>query len=350
MLHSRASTVDPVRQNGLFHFLRHSIGRLLLVIALTLTFGAGLISNVAAQSTPVASPAASPVVIADPLAAAVDWLVAQQDPSGGFLGFSGTPDAGTTIDAVLALITVPGVDQSVIDSSVAFLETSAADYAAFGAGQAAKLVLFQAATGGDVTSINGINPLELVQNGVNPDTGYLGTGLYDQALGILALVAAGEPVPAEWIDTIRAKQISNGGWAFDGSMEEPMADSNTTAIALQALVAAGAATDDPAIANGLAYLQTVVAPTGGFAYSVSEPMLADANSTGIVIQALAAVGQDPIATGEWGDVSPEQALVTLQNPSGAFRYMDSVPDDNLFATVQAIIALTGVPYPVLPAR
>lgn len=348
MLHSSAATVDPVHENGFFHFLRHSIGRLLLVIALTLSLGAGLITQAVAQATPIASPAASPVVIADPLTAAVDWLVAQQDPSGGFLGFSGAPDAGTTIDAVLALATVPGIDPAVIDAAVAFLSTSAADYAASGAGQAAKVVLFQSATGGDASSIDGINPLELVQNGVNPDTGLLGIGLYDQTLGILALVAAGQPVPAEWVDTLRSKQITNGGWAFDGSTEEAQADSNTTAMAIQALVAAGVAKDDPAITNALAYLKTVAVPTGGFSYSVSDPLVADANSTGIVIQALAAVGQDPTVAGEWGDVSPEQALPELQNPSGAFRYMDSVPDDNSFATIQAIIALTGVPYPVPP--
>jgi hypothetical protein len=232
---------------------------------------------------------------------------------------------------------------------VAFVNENAAEYAATGAGQAAKVVLFQAATGGDVSNIDGINPLELVQNGVNPDTGYFGIGIYDEAIGVLALVAAGQPVPAEWIDTLRAKQIANGGWAFDGSTEAAQADSNTTAIVIQALIANGVASDDPAIANGLAYMKTVVAPTGGFAYATADPLLADANSTGIAIQALAAVGQDPSAAGAWGDVPPEQALAAFQNPSGAFRYMDSVPDDNLFATIQAIIALTGTPFPVRPA-
>jgi hypothetical protein len=349
VLHNRAATVDPVHENGLFHFFRHSIGRVLVVLALALTFAGGSIAPALAQQTPSATPAASPVVIDDPLSAAVGWLVAQQDPSGGFLGFNGTPDAGTTIDAVMALLTVPGIDQTVIDSAVAFLNDNAADYAGTGAGQAAKVVLFQAATGGDVTSIDGINPLEIVQDGVNPDTGLFGIGIYDEAIGVLALVAAGQPVPPEWIDTLRAKQIANGGWAFDGTTEEAKADSNTTAIVIQALVAAGVANDDPAIVNGLAYLKTVVAPTGGFAYAAADPLLADANSTGIVIQALAAVGQDASAAGEWGDPAPAQALANFQNPSGAFRYMDSVPDDNLFATIQAVIALTGVPFPVPPA-
>lgn len=345
MSHTRATIGSPVQENGFFHLLRNSIGRLLIVIALTLSFSSGVISNVSAQATPVASPVASPV-ITNPLDAAVAWLVAQQDASGGFLGFSGTPDPGTTIDAVLALATVPNVDQSVIDAAVAYLETSAAEYAAFGAGQAAKLVLVQAATGGDVNSINGIDPLALVTGGVNPDTGLVGTGLFDHALGILALVASGQSVPTEWVDAVKTRQIANGGWAYDGSADEAAADSNTTALVLQALVASGVTNDDPAIVNALAYLKTVNAPTGGFAYSVADPLLADANSTGTVIQALIAVGEDPNGSTEWGDVDPIQALTNFQNPSGAFHYMDSVPDDNLFATVQAIIGLTGVPYPV----
>jgi hypothetical protein len=319
---------------------------LLIVVAFVLSLSSGVIANASAQATPSASPAASPVVIADPLDAAVAWLVAQQDPSGGFLGFSGTPDAGTTIDAVLALISVPGVDQSVIDAAVAYLETSGAEYAAFGPGQAAKLVLFQAATGGDVNSINGIDPLALVTGGVSADTGLVGTGLFDHALGILALVAAGQPVPAEWIDAAKSKQIANGGWAYDGSADEAAADSNTTALVIQALIAADVSSDDPAIVKALAYLKTTNAPGGGFAYSVADPLLADANSTGTVIQALIAAGIEPADSTKWGDVDPLQALTNFQNPSGAFRYMDSVPDDNLFATVQAIIALTGVPYPV----
>jgi hypothetical protein len=338
--HKGALTVDPVQPNGVLHFLRHSIGRLLIVLALTISFGAGTITQVAAQATPAASPAASPIAI-DPLGSAVAWLLAQQDAGGGFPGFSGEPDAGTTIDAVLALATVPGIDPAVIDSAIAFLDTTAAEYAANGPGQAAKLVLVLAATGGDVTSINGINPVEQVKNGLNADTGMVGTGIFDQALAVLALASAKETVPAEWIATLNAKQAANGGWAFDGSTEDAKADSNTTALVIQALIATGVAADDAAIAKGVAFLDTLKATDAGYAYGPADPLLGDANSTGIVIQALASVDAD-VADATTG-------LVHFQNTSGAFRYMDSVPDDNLFATVQAIIALTGTPYPVLPA-
>ena len=43
------------------------------------------------------------------------------------------------------------------------------------------------------------------------------------------------------------------------------------------------------------------------------------------------------------------ALLDLQNESGAFAYMLSVPDDNQFATAQAIPAVSGVAFP-LPVK
>ena len=42
----------------------------------------------------------------------------------------------------------------------------------------------------------------------------------------------------------------------------------------------------------------------------------------------------------------QKALAGMQNESGAFYYMASTPDDNAYATVQAIPALVGVPFPL----
>jgi hypothetical protein len=38
------------------------------------------------------------------------------------------------------------------------------------------------------------------------------------------------------------------------------------------------------------------------------------------------------------------ALLTFQNASGAFRYMNEPPDDNLYATLQAIPAIAAMAY------
>ena len=126
---------------------------------------------------------------------------------------------------------------------------------------------------------------------------------------------------------------------------------------IEALVAAGVPATDDAIVNGIAFLKTLVVSTGGFAYGAvsvdpsatpvadaAPALIADANSTGVVIQGLTAAGVDLTAP-EWGD--PIAALSAFQNASGAFRYMDSMPDDNLFATVQAMPALAGITFPII---
>ena len=141
---------------------------------------------------------------------------------------------------------------------------------------------------------------------------------------------------------MRAAQGEDGGWAFDGSTAAGAADSNTTALVIQALVAAGHG-DDPMVDRALAFLSTLLVPDGGFAYGPADPLVADANSTALVLQALIAAGEDP-ASPEWGNAP--LALALFQTPSGGLRYMATDEEPNLLATVQAIPAMEGLSLPV----
>jgi hypothetical protein len=338
MQHTGAFTGRPARKSGTFCFKRDSALRLVLAFVAMLTLGIGAPFAAAAQT----SPTASPVAAGDSLPSAIAWLVAQQDASGGFIGFSGEPDAGTTIDAVLALAAAGETDSDAMTRATDYLVANGAAFAEQGGGYAAKLVMAMVAAGQDPANLGGINLIEMLTLDAGSD--FCGGEVYDHAVCALGLVAAGQTVPEEWLSTLRSYQIENGGWAFDGSREVPMADSNTTAIVVQALIAAGTTPNQEPIAQALSYLTSVMAPDGGFAYAVAEPLIADANSTGIVIQALIAAGEDP-SSANWGNATA--ALTAFQNESGAFRYMNDVPDDNLFATLQAIPALAGQPFPIL---
>jgi hypothetical protein len=296
------------------------------------------IGVLAQDATPAATPGAAPG-----LEAAVDWLVAQQQDDGGFLGFSGASDPGATTDAVLALAAARNAGLEVdLTSSLAYLESTAIDYAQAGTGQAAKLALSIIAAGDDPRDVGGIDTLSLVENGQDQETGIYGLGIYDHALSILAIIGGGGSVPDSAIDALRETQISDGSWAFDAKPDVGAGDTNTTAMVIQALVAAGAG-DNPMVQTALDYLKTAQVESGGFGYQPKEPLVADANSTGLVVQAIIAVGQDP-ALSDWGDAPA--ALAAFQNPSGAFRYNDDTPDDNLFATVQAIPAVAGFALPI----
>jgi hypothetical protein len=288
---------------------------------------------------------ATPVVDTAALQRAVDWLVSQQADDGGYIGFSGESDAGATVDAVLALAAARegGID---VDLEPALDFLSAEDhglvYAQTGAGQAAKLVMAVVAAGGDPRDVAGVDPLSLAM-AVNDDTGFYGSGAFDHSLAMIAIAAAGEEVPDEAVSRLVDAQQDNGSWAFDGSELEGSGDSNTTAIAIQAMAVAGEGSGRD-VQQALDWLKSVQDAGGGFTYQPTDGAAPDANSTGIVVQGLIAAGQDP-SSGEWKNAMG--ALLAFQNESGAFRYMDDPPDDNLFATVQAIPAVAGVAFPVI---
>ena len=321
----------------LFRILRAPLGMLLLVSVISLCLLPGAVA--ARQATPAAVPG-------DPLAAATAWLLAQQDASGGFPGYSGELDAGVTTDAVMALAAAAGTNpeaDAAIDKAVTYLAENGDAYAQTGAGQAAKLALAAIAGGHNPRSFVGVDlftemqdpPTTSVQN---PISGIWGDSLYAHALVMLAFSAMGEQVPDSAIATLRATQGTDGGWAFDGSTEAGAADSNTTSMIVQALVAAGYG-DSDLIPAALAFLETLRAPDGGYAYGPGDPLSPESNSTALVAQALIAANADPS--------SALAALAAYQLPDGSLRYMMSDTETNLLSTVQAIPALAGKALPVV---
>jgi hypothetical protein len=298
-------------------------------------------------AVPVSAQQASPVAVGAGLATGGSWLQSQEAPDGGFIGFSGTSDAGTTVDAILAMAALQqaGIE---VDLTPALHFLLAGDtalvYAQTGAGQAAKPVLAVVAAGGDPHNVAGVDPFSLATRTTDKTTGLYGTGVFDHSLVMLAMAAIGEKIPKDAVSALVKRQLKDGSFAFDGSKEDGAGDTNTTAIAIQALVAAGYGGQRD-VRQALDYLKSTELDNGGFPFQPGEGVAADANSTGIVVQALFAAGVDPTSS-EWKNAYG--ALVAFQNPSGAFRYMNDQPDDNLFATVQALPALARVALPIVP--
>jgi hypothetical protein len=320
-----------------------------LVTSITTLSGSG---SMAQEATPGAL---SESTAMSPVEAASTWLREQQDTSGGFPGFSGEPDPGATTDAVMALYAAQQSDPAAaaaLDAALVYLERNenGATYAKTGPGQAAKLALAAVSGGRDPRDFAGIDlvaamtaPLATpVPDGLG---GIYGDDLYDHALVLIALTAAGEAIPDAALEPVRAAQGEDGGWAFDGSTAAGAADSNTTALVIQALVASGHG-DDPMVDRAVGFLFTLLTPDGGFAYGPADPLVADANSTALVLQALIAAGEDP-ASREWGNAP--LALARFQTPSGGLRYMATDEEPNLLATVQAIPAMEGLSLPLVRA-
>lgn len=291
---------------------------------------------------------AAQVAPAEAAARALDWVRAQQQPDGSFPGFG----PGDTADAVVAFVAA-GEDPAALKtgdaSALDYLAAQAASYAASGPGGAAKLIMAAVAAGEDPTSFGGVNLLEQLGASYDPATGQYGPDVYGHTLAMLAVRAAGaSPSPAA-VARLLALQLEDGGWSFDGTAETG-SDTNTTSLAVMALV--GQRQADGARARAMAYLKDQQNDDGGFPYSQSSPFGgdSDANSTAAAIQAIVAAGQDP-ESDAWspGGTSPLEALAALQNASGALRFQAGQADDNALATYQAIPALLGKALPVATA-
>jgi len=133
-----------------------------------------------------------------------------------------------------------------------------------------------------------------------------------------------------------ATRLGDGTYSFNGDQTPGAGDSNTTAMAVMALIAAGAGEE---IGPSLGYFRSVQNEDGGWTYQKPSAFGedTDANSTALVLQALVTAGEDPAA---WND--PAQALLALQVPSGAFIFNAANSSENLLATVQALPALALV--------
>ena len=283
---------------------------------------------------------------------ALGWLETQQQPDGGFgTGFSEGSDMGATCDVVLA-IAAGGQDASQWTSSEG---NSPLDYlySQVAAGQPeamslkGKVTLALLATGQDPTSFAGRDLVTELASDYDEETGSCGGNVFDQALVMLALFNAGQPVPEADAQYLLDLQTEDDAWALFGSTAAGAGDTNTTALVIQALLAAGRRDD---IGEAFAYLHRVQNQDGGFPYQVPSEYgtETDANSTAYVLQALLAADQ-PLSAWAPTGTDPLGALAALQDPdTGAFFWQAAVPSPNLVATAQAVPAMAGYTFVDLP--
>jgi hypothetical protein len=278
---------------------------------------------------------------------ALAWVATQQLPDGSFPGFG----AGSTADAVFAICAVGGDPNGFLrdgHSPISFLGAHASEIAK-NAGSAGKTILAAVCAGKDPRAFGGVDLIAALEQAYDPATGRYGSDLAGHAFALLALASVGRPIPEAAIVWLRQAQTPEGGWSWSGDASPGSADTNSTALAIQALVEAGVPSGDASIQRALAYLHTQQNDDGGFPYQKPSPWGTDtdANSTAYVVQALVAAGEDPEGPA-WTrqGKTPLSALLSLQLPSGALQWQAAVPGENALATYQAIVALMLRPFPL----
>lgn len=296
------------------------------------------------------------------VSAAANWLVAtHQNDDGGFTSFSiaansQPSDMPGTLDAILALASA-GYDMRVpypgkSATPLTYLETSADSllaYAQTDGSTAGKTVLALVAAHQNPYTFGGRDYVAVLNGTLTPEGAFTVTTPYQQALAILGLTAAGEVVPQNAQQWLLDRQATDEGIA--GSWDDGFGttgNADATALSLMALVAAGVPVNDPAIAAAITFLDTAQTESGGWEYGAGFGP--NVNSTGLVVQALHSLGEDfANAAGPWSvnGVTPLDYLLSSQSTSGAFQTdFGSGPNDDFFATVQALPALAGQGWPL----
>jgi hypothetical protein len=284
-----------------------------------------------------------------PAARAAAWLIdAHRNDDGGFSSFSAgaglaPSDVNGTIDALPALAaagadTAPTLDYLSANGD-ALMAMAAED-----GGQAGEIVLALVAAGQNPRDFAGHDFAAQLEGHLDETGAYGVADAYKQSLAMLGLAAAGQTPPESAAAWLAGKQAANGSWDDGfGTTDNP----DATATAVMALLAAGRAADDPAVAAAVDFLTGAQAAEGGWSYGPGLPP--GANSTALVVQAALALDEDPAATdNRWaaGGRSAREALLAFQSESGAFQAdFGDGPLDDFYSTVQAIPAVAGRSLP-----
>ena len=309
--------------------------------------------------------------------AAVAWLKTQQVVDGGFehTSFPGFETLDATIaiaedaqtggtwnqteaKAAVEAVQFGGAGANPFDAIDAYAQTIPT-LGALTTGTAAKnIVLGAAPYGFDATAFDPANngtPVDLValMGGCSATGGT--TFNFTLYIALAQSLVCGAP-SAVALQTVRNAQQANGGWGFNGDSTATDIDFDTTALAIEALVAGGATAADPAVHAALAFIATNQQADGAWQFFGSD----DPNSTATAILGLTAAGYD-VESPCWRDTadpslagtpyaSPTAWLVSQQNGDGHIDSPnDAFPPINTFATSQSVEALLQSWLPIARA-
>ena len=290
---------------------------------------------------------AVPVRAADSpdLARALDWLLTHQQPDGGFTtGFTAGSDLGATVDVILAAVAVGADPRTWAPSPLDYLRAQVESGAVTDAADWSRVVLGAVALDADPRALGGADAVSALLAAQDPDTGQFGASLFAHAYALLALHNAGVAPPQPAVDRLLAAQTEDGAWPMNPGDE---VDTNTTALAVQALAALG---EIDAAQRARPYFRAMQNADGGFPWQKPSDYgtETDANSTAVVVQALVAL-ETSLDAWEAEGGTPHTALAALQaEESGGFQWQAAVPGPNVLATAQAIQALAGLHLAALP--
>ncbi|MDT8913238.1 peptidase [Amycolatopsis sp. PS_44_ISF1] len=268
--------------------------------------------------------------------------------------FGGTsyPDAGLTIDAVFAFASAHSAGQAG-GRAMAWLSAPATLSAYIGdgtsesyAGATAKTALAAEVRGLDPAAFGGVDLTARLRALLTPSGRFSDHSAYgdysnafSQSLAIVALHRAPGGAPSAAAAFLAGTQCADGGFPLELAASPCVSDTDSTAMAVQALRSAGRAV--PA-RSGLAWLAGRQQANGGLSVGTGDPAVApNANTTGLAGQALHSGGR-PAAASRAKKFLLGLQVVTGDN-AGAIAYTAAGfdPATAVRATTQAVLGLGG---------
>ena len=269
---------------------------------------------------------------------ALQWLQCTQQQANGQIGSGGNPIARSS--EVALSLAAAGQDASAMRNGT----TSLADYlktaTSSDVGTNGELLMARASQPNAGLAATVAVQLQASKSTSGETAGEYGSDIFSDALAILGLRAADQAVGDDAVAFLERKQnATDHGWSFDNAGQFG-SDSNTTALVLQALIAAGVPTSNLHVTNGFQFLASQF--VGGGFVSQGDPTkpasdasnIPDANSDELAVEAIVAGGLRPDE--HWASrlQAAENDLIGLQKSGGADAGALS-GFSKLFATTEA---------------
>jgi hypothetical protein len=328
--------------------------------------GAAILSLGALPATATATSSQAEIDAAT--AAAVDYLLPQQDPAtGAFATFGG--------DLATAALAAAGVDAAAVQNGAgnpSLQDFLLGEYGSseWGDDPPTGLVTdYEQAT--LTTFAGGLDPARLSAESNQPAqvaafwnraTGSFGDPSSNStAFGILAMTTT--PLPrwalAPALSFLRRNQHDDGGWTYTAALtdvaREAPSEEDITGAAVAAFCEAGVPAYDPSVVAALEFLRgRLIEANGGIEYFWGFPAGSpNADTNAWVLSGLNACGIDP-QSGAWttgAGKTPVDYLLSLQVPAGpgagGFGYEDASAA-NFYATQDALRAVAGGSFVAAP--
>lgn len=273
------------------------------------------------------------------------YIAARQAPNGAF--FRADAPAHEVAEA-LGSVVAGGLSGRPVANALTYIAANGPGAIRQGA-HAGRMVMGLVAAGQNPRDFHGHDYVARLERFYDPASGvYDRKNLYSNALALLGVIAGGEAIPERALTYLRDNQCPQGGFSWAAGCADPLGpDLDTTALVICALAGAGLPPSDLSLSRARTFLVAAQNPSGGFGQYTGWST--NANSTGLVLSALAALGESARASpwdrGEGKD--PLSALLALQDASGGFRWRADDERPNDYATVQAVPGAAGRAYPLL---